>query len=617
MSSGCGDVLSLADLQTAKKHQIFEAEVITGKSGGVATGADIDYATNAVTGQTQKTLPAVLRDAGFSPASWDFSTGGTLTVNDRDKVVYDPVSKTWYSYAGTLPVVAPASFNPVGNANWKPQTDPDLRSDLANTSEDQLGDELIGVKQPFTGARSRTQHDKNEDVISVADFEGFDPTGATDSSAAFNAALQAAKLSSSSASIVHVPAGVFLVKDVVLDSPVNLIGAGKLNTTFRPVADGDTCFSVTSTFARISGITIQSNEGTASTSTGISIGTHLVTVDDCSFAFLKHCILVPQGDGAGELNIHHNRFAASSFGVVLAGGNINTRFLQNTFSDCTIGVQITEDTASTATATEGILFSGDRFYSCGDYSSDSAAIEIIGTRWTWFDNVMSDLAKGNALRITDASYVRMTGGYYSSNQSTNKSCIVVRGNSPEFSATDVIVSDSRYFGVEITKYNGNAPLRANFTGCLFQLNDIASAQTGDMLVNSVTDVQLNSCIFKSNKTNGLFVIDNLSGGSSVLADKCSFLGGGAVGGSTCTISNRNSPTHPEEQRGATTIGNGATNVSVPLSIKPLLSGRTIAVLATPASGADVINGGATASTLVFTRSGPSGDVVVSYQAFAV
>lgn len=134
MSSGCGDVLSLADLQTAKKHQIFEAEVITGKSGGVAGGDDIDYATNAVTGQTQKTLPAVLRDAGFSPVSWDFSTGGTLTVNDRDKVVYDPVSKTWYSYMGTLPVVVPAAFNPVGNANWKPQTDPNLRDDLGNDS---------------------------------------------------------------------------------------------------------------------------------------------------------------------------------------------------------------------------------------------------------------------------------------------------------------------------------------------------------------------------------------------------------------------------------------------------------------------------------------------------
>lgn len=158
MSSGCGDVLSLADLQTAKKHQIFEAEVITGKSGGVAGGADIDYATNAVTGQTQKTLPAVLRDVGFSPVSWDFSLGGTLTVNDRDKVVYDPVSKTWYSYAGTLPVTVPAGFNPAGSADWKPQTDPNLRDDLsAETGYSILGEvgsvsQLSGLVS-FDGAR--------------------------------------------------------------------------------------------------------------------------------------------------------------------------------------------------------------------------------------------------------------------------------------------------------------------------------------------------------------------------------------------------------------------------------------------------------------------------------
>lgn len=170
MSSGCGDVLSLADLQTAKKHQIFEAEVITGKSGGVAGGADIDYATNAVTGQTQKTLPAVLRDAGFSPVSWDFSTGGTLTVNDRDKVVYDHVSKTWYSYTGTLPVVVPASFNPVGNANWKPQSDPYLRDDLANTDDVQLGDAMVGVKSVLAGAVGRTLHSKVSDAVSIYDF---------------------------------------------------------------------------------------------------------------------------------------------------------------------------------------------------------------------------------------------------------------------------------------------------------------------------------------------------------------------------------------------------------------------------------------------------------------
>ena len=97
MSSGCGDVLSLDDLKIAKLHQLFEAEVITGLQGGVSGGTPIDYATNQVTGQVQKTLPAVLRDAGFQPASITFQTGGALSVNDRNKVVFDSVTMAWYS----------------------------------------------------------------------------------------------------------------------------------------------------------------------------------------------------------------------------------------------------------------------------------------------------------------------------------------------------------------------------------------------------------------------------------------------------------------------------------------------------------------------------------------
>ena len=139
MSSGCGDVLSLADLQTAKKHQIFEAEVITGKSGGVAGGADIDYATNQVTGQIQKTLPAVLRDAGFRPAAFTFATGGTLGVNDADVAVLWPLSAggdgDYYNWQGALPKVIPASSTPASTGGvapgaWVPVGDLSLRTEL-------------------------------------------------------------------------------------------------------------------------------------------------------------------------------------------------------------------------------------------------------------------------------------------------------------------------------------------------------------------------------------------------------------------------------------------------------------------------------------------------------
>ncbi|UXQ84678.1 tail fiber protein [Salmonella phage vB-SeS-01] len=117
MSSGCGEVMSLNDLQVAKKHQIFEAEVITGKQGGVAGGANIDYATNQVTGQTQKTLPAVLRDVGFSPASFNFTTGGTLGADDADKAVLWPKEDggdgNYYAWRGSLPKVIPAASTPI------------------------------------------------------------------------------------------------------------------------------------------------------------------------------------------------------------------------------------------------------------------------------------------------------------------------------------------------------------------------------------------------------------------------------------------------------------------------------------------------------------------------
>lgn len=142
MSSGCGDVLSLEDLKTAKKHQTFEAEVITGRAGGLPSGEEIDFATNAVTGQVQKTMPAIFRDIGFNPASFDFSTGGTVTA--RDAVVYNPADNNWYSWVGTLPHVVAPGTDPTADTNWTPRTDQLLRQELAEFTPNP-GTSLIGT----------------------------------------------------------------------------------------------------------------------------------------------------------------------------------------------------------------------------------------------------------------------------------------------------------------------------------------------------------------------------------------------------------------------------------------------------------------------------------------
>lgn len=195
MSSGCGDVLSLEDLRLAKLHQKFEAEVITGKAGGLPTGEDIDYATNQVTGQTQKTLPAILRDAGFRPASFTFVTGGALAVGDSDRAVLWPVSSggdgNYYVWKGAYPKVIPAASTPattggVSSSGWMPAGDITLRPELASSAVNK-GDALITVKSELTGTVSRTQHSKNSETISVLDY-GAKGDGVVDDTPAFQAA---------------------------------------------------------------------------------------------------------------------------------------------------------------------------------------------------------------------------------------------------------------------------------------------------------------------------------------------------------------------------------------------------------------------------------------------
>ncbi|EFD4927008.1 hypothetical protein F2M41_17325 [Escherichia coli] len=61
--------------------------------------------------------------------------------------------------------------------------DPDQFSKRLASTSDGEGDELVGVKQPFSGAKGRTQHDKNAEFVTLFDFPNIAGDGIADDTA--------------------------------------------------------------------------------------------------------------------------------------------------------------------------------------------------------------------------------------------------------------------------------------------------------------------------------------------------------------------------------------------------------------------------------------------------
>lgn len=131
------DVIYPIDLEVAKKHDTFHSEVITGKAGGVAGGADIETATNAVTGQVQMTLPETLNR--ISPYYFgDFPDVGdpsvTLTNATQCLVwqIADGGDGHHYAWDGVFPklVAAGSTPTPLGAGGWVDRSDVNLRAEL-------------------------------------------------------------------------------------------------------------------------------------------------------------------------------------------------------------------------------------------------------------------------------------------------------------------------------------------------------------------------------------------------------------------------------------------------------------------------------------------------------
>lgn len=123
----------------------------------------------------------------------------------------------------------------------------DVLLQLAST-DDGLGDSLVGVKYPSLLSSSRTQHEKNTDYLSVADFvtPGEDPEA--DKTYAFQNAHDAL---SDNGGVVHIPNkndGFWTVEGIVnISKPITFIGAGSTPTTLiKNVNTNSTFFHIAS-----------------------------------------------------------------------------------------------------------------------------------------------------------------------------------------------------------------------------------------------------------------------------------------------------------------------------------------------------------------------------------
>ena len=93
----------------------------------VLMNADQDYWTDRL-GNKRPTIDYALRMAGFTPAGFDFTTGGVLKNGDRNKCVFNQADQTWYSWSGDLPYNVIAGSTP--GEGWKVQVTPSVITKL-------------------------------------------------------------------------------------------------------------------------------------------------------------------------------------------------------------------------------------------------------------------------------------------------------------------------------------------------------------------------------------------------------------------------------------------------------------------------------------------------------
>lgn len=355
----------------------------------------------------------------------NFTTGATL--NGPNEVLLNTADGEYYKWTGSFAAgekVVPANSTPestggIGPGAWIGVGDASLRAALAAPggvnlvngaiSEESLastdtgkGDELIGVKQPFTGSQGMTQHAKNAQTVHVADF-GAVADGVTDAAPAINAAISWLKATGGGELLFGTGTYLCLSSIDLRGAYISMRGRGIFGTRILAGFTGGALIEMRETTdIRISPLTIEAmtidGAGTAQYAAALRFRHYtkfrdVIFTGGASSGFWSQDAWLNNFDNCG--------FENSNFGCTLNGSNHRTRMDGCSFQGCTNRALVIRNGSDGNSALA--------FNNCDFEFSNAQGIDAQCTDATFLGCYIGENLKNSVFEVS-AGNIRVIGG---------------------------------------------------------------------------------------------------------------------------------------------------------------------------------------------------------------
>lgn len=437
--------------------------------------------------------PAVLTDDGGQPLDNPFLTddygsvvfntsdalydlsyryGGRLVLTEERIVVGTPASLPVGAVIDSLGIgttVAPSQAAVKGGLDAKVSL---------TTLAASAGSSQVGFLQAGTGAAARTMEVKGREVVSVTDFVGADPTGVTDSTAAFNLATEASAAHTGNDTLlkrlIKVPAGTYKINGTIyLRKGQQIVGDG-MGATYLDLSTPTDNTKASIKFGQSSGGAVDPG-GLACEVAGLftfggPTSAGVLDTTNCAGWAIHDCFMTSSGisivAGGGDGLVNNCILDQGLTGVVLSGQNIairNTLFyafnyhvrVQSNTYDCEVDnchfeyaqyASISAESGSTNILNFSV--SDCKFVQNVQYATHLAAILVAGT--------------GADFRISDCAFRNIKGYAISYNGGFSHTLIVSNCLFEGLKSNPAYAQSTTMGGIDLTNMSVTA------TGCTFR-----------------------------------------------------------------------------------------------------------------------------------------------------